>query len=349
MFSTSKLKSKRSVAPEVTYDLVVKPSYTFVGNGMLHKDCYGAGDYKLSETLAISKEAAKEFIDAFKNAFPGVEDYIRGTLAEAYNKNYISTFFNRKRRISNIKDKNVIKWLLSQKWEHYDDLISFYNYSKKDLKNARDDYKLCLNTPIQSTASDIMLQAMTIILNKLKEKNLKANLFLNVHDSIVVESHMDDVVEVIQTVIQGMEEDAVPENFPVKLKAECEIGVNYEDVVGVEVPKLSGQELPFTVSLKRDKIKEQFTFETVEDYIVFLLKRSQEEAKDKQVHLSWKNAGGGKLEDLVQFSKHQLERYTKEKERSSVDKFLKKNKKSFISNKDLKEYYAEIGLKKDKA
>ena len=54
-----------------------------------------------------------------------------------------------------------------------------------------------MNTPIQGTAADIIKVAMVRVYNELKNRGLKSRLILQVHDELIIETHVDEKEEVI--------------------------------------------------------------------------------------------------------------------------------------------------------
>ena len=80
--------------------------------------------------------------------------------------------------------------------------------------------RMALNTPIQGTSADIIKKAMVLIHNKLKEKNLKSKLIIQVHDELV----FDCLKEEQETVTEIMKD--VMENV-IKLKVPLKIDIAY--------------------------------------------------------------------------------------------------------------------------
>lgn len=59
-----------------------------------------------------------------------------------------------------------------------------------------------MNSPIQGTAADIIKIAMVRVNVKLKEKNMKSRLILQIHDELLIEAWMeelDEVKEILKT------------------------------------------------------------------------------------------------------------------------------------------------------
>jgi len=155
---------------------------------------YGISPFGLSETLSISRDEAKKYIEQYFKRHPGVKSYIEKTLDEARNKGYASTLFGRRRAIPEIKSKN---------------------------SNIRQQgERLAINSPIQGTAADIIKIAMINIWKKIKDIGLKTRMILQVHDELLFELPARELVIVKDIVKKDMEEAA-------KLQAPLSVDINY--------------------------------------------------------------------------------------------------------------------------
>jgi len=79
-----------------------------------------------------------------------------------------------------------------------------------------------MNTPIQGTAADIIKIAMVRVYKKLKERNLRSRLILQVHDELLVEVHKDELEEVKEILKNEMEN-------AVKLDVPLEVDIHFGD------------------------------------------------------------------------------------------------------------------------
>ena len=161
---------------------------------------YGISPFGLSETLSISREEAKKYIEQYFQRHPGVKAYIEKSLDEARNKGYVSTLFGRKRAVPEIRSKNATVRQLGE--------------------------RLAINSPIQGTAADIIKIAMINIARELKEKNLRARMILQVHDELLFElpaNEVDTLKKVVQQEMEGVIALAVP------LKVEIHYGKNWAE------------------------------------------------------------------------------------------------------------------------
>ena len=65
--------------------------------------------------------------------------------------------------------------------------------------------RVAMNMPIQGTAADIMKIAMIDVYSKLKEKNLKSRLILQIHDELIIEAYKEEKEEVKEILKSSME------------------------------------------------------------------------------------------------------------------------------------------------
>jgi DNA polymerase-1 len=161
---------------------------------------YGISPFGLSETLSISNEEAKKYIEGYFRRHPGVKTYIEKSIDEARNKGYVSTLFGRKREIPEIRNKNTT---VRQQGE-----------------------RLAINSPIQGTAADIIKIAMINIWRKLKDRGLKAKMILQVHDELLFELPFSEL-EIARDIIRKEMEGAVTLSVP--LKVDINYGKNWAE------------------------------------------------------------------------------------------------------------------------
>ena len=156
---------------------------------------YGISSYGLAENIGMSVVEAKEFIDNYFEAYPGIKKYMDDTIKKAYADGYVKTLFNRKRNIDELNNK---LYLIRQQGE-----------------------RIALNTPIQGTSADILKKAMIEIDKKLREKNLKTKMILQVHDELVFDV-LDEELEEIKVIVKDIMENTYKLNVP--LNVDIEIG-----------------------------------------------------------------------------------------------------------------------------
>ncbi len=161
---------------------------------------YGISPFGLSETLSISRDEAKKYIEQYFKRHPGVKSYIEKTLDEARNKGYAATLFGRRRAIPEIKSKN---------------------------SNIRQQgERLAINSTIQGTAADIIKIAMINIWKKIKDIGLKTKMILQVHDELLFELPARELVIAKDIIKKDMEEVA---KLQMPLSVDINCGKNWAE------------------------------------------------------------------------------------------------------------------------
>ncbi|MEW6570160.1 MAG: DNA polymerase I, partial [Nitrospirota bacterium] len=161
---------------------------------------YGISPFGLSETLNISKEEAKKYIDQYFERHPRVKDYIARMTAEAREKGHIKTLFGRKRAIPEVRSKNSAMRQLGE--------------------------RLAVNSPIQGTAADIIKIAMINIWKKIKDEEMKTRMILQVHDELLFELPIEELTIANEIVRKEMEEAAT---LSVPIAVEIKYGKNWAE------------------------------------------------------------------------------------------------------------------------
>lgn len=159
---------------------------------------YGISSFGLSGNLDISMSEAKTFIDNYLHTYPGVKEFMDKTIKQAYQDGYVKTLLNRKRNLPELKNTN---YMIRGQGE-----------------------RMALNTPIQGTSADIIKKAMVSINQIFKDKKLKSQMILQVHDELVfdcLESEKDAVIAIVTDVMENNYKLNVP------LKVDIEYGNNW--------------------------------------------------------------------------------------------------------------------------
>jgi DNA polymerase-1 len=159
---------------------------------------YGIGDFSLAKDLGITRKEARHYIDSYLGKYPKVKEYMHDIVQEANEKGYVTTLFNRRRYLPELKSKNY-------------NIRSFGE-------------RIAMNTPIQGSAADIIKIAMVKVYRQLKERNMKSRLILQVHDELIVETHVDEEKEVNKIIKESMESSA---KLKVPLVVELKTGENW--------------------------------------------------------------------------------------------------------------------------
>lgn len=153
---------------------------------------YGISDYGLSQSLGITRKAAKKFIDDYLDSFPKVKEYMDTIVQDAKQKGYVETLLHRRRYTPDITNRNF-------------NLRSFAE-------------RTAMNTPIQGSAADIIKLAMVQFSNKMKEKEFKAKLLLQVHDELIFEVPKDEL-ETFKPFVEDIMDNALELSVPLSVES----------------------------------------------------------------------------------------------------------------------------------
>ena len=159
---------------------------------------YGISAFGLAQQLDCSRAEAKQLIDDYFTAFPGVAQYIEKQKNFAREHGFAVTLFGRKRYLPDIRSNNA----------------TVRSFAERNAVNA----------PIQGTAADIIKMAMVNIHRRIRTENLKTQMIMQVHDELNFNVPMNEVEQVRQIVIQEMQEVV---SLSVPLIADCGIGKNW--------------------------------------------------------------------------------------------------------------------------
>ena len=161
---------------------------------------YGQQAYGLSQSLHISMAEARDMIDRYYEAYPGVRTFLDNVVARAKQTGYAETMYGRRRHIPELKAKNP------------------------QLRGFGE--RTAMNHPMQGTAADIIKIAMARVSRRLEEEGFAAHMILQVHDELDFECPVDEV-ERLTTMVQDVMEHVVDLRVP--LIAEASTGVTWAD------------------------------------------------------------------------------------------------------------------------
>lgn len=161
---------------------------------------YGQQAYGLSQSLHISMAEARDMIDRYYEAYPGVRTFLDNVVARAKQTGYAETMYGRRRHIPELKAKNP------------------------QLRGFGE--RTAMNHPMQGTAADIIKIAMARVSRRLEEEGFAAHMILQVHDELDFECPVDEV-ERLTTMVQDVMEHVVDLRVP--LIAEASTGITWAD------------------------------------------------------------------------------------------------------------------------
>jgi len=122
---------------------------------------YGMEAYGLAQRLGIEVGEAKEILDSYFNAFPGVKKYMADTIRLAKETGYTKTLLNRRRYISGLDSP-------------------IYSIRQAAERQA-------MNAGVQGLAADIFKIALVNLDRRINNLDLESRIVLQVHDEIIME------------------------------------------------------------------------------------------------------------------------------------------------------------------
>ncbi len=161
---------------------------------------YGQQAYGLSQSLHISMVEARDMIDRYYEAYPGVRTFLDNVVARARQTGYAETMYGRRRHIPELKAKNP------------------------QLRGFGE--RTAMNHPMQGTAADIIKIAMARVSRRLEEEGFAAHMILQVHDELDFECPVDEV-ERLTAMVRDVMEHVVDLRVP--LIAEASTGITWAD------------------------------------------------------------------------------------------------------------------------
>ena len=161
---------------------------------------YGQQAYGLSQSLHIPMAEARDMIDRYYEAYPGVRTFLDNVVARAKQTGYAETMYGRRRHIPELKAKNP------------------------QLRGFGE--RTAMNHPMQGTAADIIKIAMARVSRRLEEEGFAAHMILQVHDELDFECPVDEV-ERLTAMVRDVMEHVVDLRVP--LIAEASTGITWAD------------------------------------------------------------------------------------------------------------------------
>ncbi|MGL2454059.1 DNA polymerase I [Helicobacter pylori] len=174
LFGGDLAKEKRSIAKSINFGLV-----------------YGMGSKKLSETLNISLNEAKSYIEAYFKRFPSIKDYLNGMKEEILKTSKAFTLLGRYR----VFDFNGVN-----------DYVKG-NYLREGV-----------NAIFQGSASDLLKLGMLKVSERFKN-NPSVRLLLQVHDELIFEIEEKNAPELQQEIQRILNDEVYPLRVPLETSA----------------------------------------------------------------------------------------------------------------------------------
>ncbi|WP_154449947.1 DNA polymerase I [Helicobacter pylori] len=174
LFGEYLAKEKRSIAKSINFGLV-----------------YGMGSKKLSETLNISLNEAKSYIEAYFKRFPSIKDYLNRMKEEILKTSKAFTLLGRYRVFDFTGANDYIKG----------------NYLREGV-----------NAIFQGSASDLLKLGMLKVSERFKN-NPSVRLLLQVHDELIFEIEEKNALELQQEIQRILNDEVYPLRVPLETSA----------------------------------------------------------------------------------------------------------------------------------
>ncbi len=174
LFGEDLAKEKRSIAKSINFGLV-----------------YGMGSKKLSETLNISLNEAKSYIEAYFKRFPSIKDYLNRMKEEILKTSKAFTLLGRYRVFDFTGANDYIK----------------SNYLREGV-----------NAIFQGSASDLLKLGMLKVSERFKN-NPSVRLLLQVHDELIFEIEEKNALELQQEIQRILNDEVYPLRVPLETSA----------------------------------------------------------------------------------------------------------------------------------
>lgn len=151
---------------------------------------YGISAFGLSRSLSTDPASAQRFIDSYFERYPRVKLYMEDKIEEARNDGYVTTIFNRRRYIPEIKTGGA-----------------------REQQQAE---RIAINTPVQGSAADLIKIAMIDIHREMTNKSVASAMILQVHDELIFEVVKKEL-EFMSDLVKTKMENAVKLKVPIKV------------------------------------------------------------------------------------------------------------------------------------
>jgi len=164
---------------------------------------YGISPFGLSQTLGITQQKAREYIDTYFARYAGVKTFLDRTLEDAKRNGYVTTILGRRRPIPEL--------------------------SSHDATQRGFGERMAINNPIQGSAADLIKMAMIGVSRRLKIELPSTKMILQVHDELIFEAPEADLDKATHLAKSEMEQTGIRLGLTVPLKIDIGVGCNWRE------------------------------------------------------------------------------------------------------------------------
>lgn len=166
---------------------------------------YGMSSRGLSKRADMTEQESKDFIARYFKEYPGIANYIDGTIAKAKEQLFVTTILNRRRYLPEINSSNPMRRRLSE--------------------------RMAINTPVQGSSADIMKIAMQKLDREFHFNDGAVKLLLQIHDELLFEVNDGDINNIKNRIKEKME-NAIELSVPVVV--DFRKGRNWRDLERID-------------------------------------------------------------------------------------------------------------------
>jgi DNA polymerase-1 len=164
---------------------------------------YGISAPGLANRLGIPTKNGAEFIDAYFQKYPRVQEYQQSLLKSCREQGFVSTILGRRRQIEGVRANTT-------------------------YKNRNQPEREAINMQIQGSAADLIKVAMLNIHHRLRRESCRSRMLLQIHDELVFEMPKEEQGKVLRLVHEEMTQ-ALAARLQVPLRVDMSVGPNWHD------------------------------------------------------------------------------------------------------------------------
>ncbi|RLS29802.1 MAG: DNA polymerase I [Planctomycetota bacterium] len=150
---------------------------------------YGQSAFGLAKALGIPQSDAAEFIAAYFRTFAGAESFMDDCLDACARDGYVTTIRGRRRTIGD--DRSKIRSRANRR-------------TAAGVFNLTLPERTAINTVVQGSAADLIKIAMLRVRRRLSADGLAAEIVLQIHDELLLETPLAEVAAVTQLLPEEM-------------------------------------------------------------------------------------------------------------------------------------------------
>ena len=175
-----------------------------VGKTVNFATIYGQGATALAQSLGVTRNEAKAYIDRYFEVYGGVRTWLDASIAGAHASGYVETMVGRRRLIPEL--------------------------TSGDPATRAYGERIAANTPIQGSAADLCKLAMLRIARGMAGDGLDAAMVLQIHDELLFEVSPAHLTALVTLVRREMEQ--VWPELRVPLVVDVGHGASWEEAHG---------------------------------------------------------------------------------------------------------------------